>query len=101
MMYGATHSEPNVPTLAASAARVRAVSPRWAAEAHPAAALTARVDKASPLKERTQKRPISASRERRPLLPQTHRRLSSKDGTVPTPVATTLAHPADRDLVAT
>ena len=36
---------------------------------------------------------ISVGTERGPVLFQTHRRLSSNDGTVPAAVATTLAHP--------
>ena len=50
---------------------------------------TATVETTSPVKERVQKGTIWPSSERRPPLLHTQRRLSSKDGTVPTAVATT------------
>ena len=71
----------------------------WVAQA--AARLTASVERARPANESVQNGPISASSERRPVRPQTQRRFSSNDGTVPTAVATTLAHPAASVAVAT
>ncbi len=56
--------------------------------------LTAKVERARPENDRAQNGPTSAHSERRPDLPQTQRRLSSKEGTVPTAVAMTLAQPA-------
>lgn len=67
----------------------------------PAAALTATVERPRATNESKQKGPISAASDREPTLPQTQRRLSSKDGTMPTEVAMTLAQPAVVALVAT
>jgi hypothetical protein len=63
--------------------------------------LTAKVDSPRPTKESVQNGPISADRDRRPCLRQTQRRFSSNDGTVPTAVAITLAHPGVTVLRAT
>src|SRR5438270_23210 len=69
--------------------------------AHAAAPPTASVLRHSPARERTQKGITSATIERSPLFPHTQRRLSSKEGTVPTATATTLAQEAPRTPVAT
>lgn len=60
----------------------------------PAATCTASVESTSPLNESTQNGTTSAASERRPRRPQTQRRFSSNDGTVPTAVASTLDHAA-------
>lgn len=60
------------------------------------ARLTTRVDKPKPLNDNAQNGRISLPRERRSRLAQTQRRLSSKEGTVPTAVPTRLAQPGDR-----
>ena len=69
--------------------------------AHRAAASTATVESNSPANDNAQNGTISAATERSPVLCHTHRRLSSNDGTVPTAVATTLAHAGDAVRVAT
>lgn len=66
-----------------------------------ALAATAAVDRTRVTAERAVKGPTSRRTERGPERPQTQRRLSSKEGTVPTAVATTLAHAADMAPVAT
>jgi hypothetical protein len=57
---------------------------------------TVKVERARPANDIAVKGMTSPSREGSPLLLHTQRRLSSKDGTVPTAVATTFAHPAAR-----
>src|SRR5438105_11482906 len=92
----ATHSDPKAATLATSTARVRLKRLHPAASAHAAVIRTASVERERPAKERMQKGTISAAIERRPDLPHTQRRLSSKEGMVPTAVAAALAQPAGR-----
>jgi hypothetical protein len=78
--------------LADSTARVWAQWPQppVCPETHP----TATVDTSSPAKDRAEKGTIWPISDRRSRRAQTHRRLSSKDGTVPTAVASTLADTA-------
>lgn len=92
--YWAIHIEPNEARLVSAAmpARPPAPTPAWAA--HRVAQLTASVDTPSDRNDRAQKGATSPATERRPPLPHTHLRFNSKDGTVPTAVATTLAQPA-------
>ena len=59
------------------------------------------MDSARPANDSTQNGPTSPRSERVPVLRQTHRRLSSNDGTVPTAVAITLARPAGIALAVT
>jgi hypothetical protein len=99
--YCTIQSDPKVAMLAASTAIVRPVVPSWALVAQAAARLTASVDKPSPAKESAQNGPISASTDRWPVRPQTQRRFSSNDGTVPSAVAVTLAQAALMAPVAT
>jgi hypothetical protein len=87
--------------LASSTTSVRVAVETPACVAQVAAPLTASVDRARPANESTQNGSTSAPNDRRPDLPHTHRRFSSKDGTVPTAVATTLAQPSGIDPVAT
>src|SRR5438270_8197676 len=96
-----TQSDPKAVTLAASTSRVRMPAPTWAPEAQRAVNDTATVDRASPANDSAQKGPISPSSERLPVRRQTHRRLSSNDGTVPAAVAMTFAQPAGTAAVNT
>src|SRR5579884_2232448 len=101
MTYCAIHSDPKAATLAPSAASVRPAAPKPAWPAQAATTLTAAVDRPSPANDRAQNGPISAQRERGPPFPHTQHRLSSNDGTVPTPTAITLAQPGLTAPVAT
>src|SRR5438445_822077 len=74
----------------------------WASQRVPnTVTLAARAARARPVNDRAQKGATSARSDLGPRLRQTQRRLSSKEGTVPTPVAMTLAQPAVAVSVAT
>ena len=97
----ATHSEPKAATLASSTATVRPKAWKPMFVAHRAARLTNTVDRPRPANDIATNGTTWRETERSPVSPQTHRRFSSNEGTVPIAVATTLAQPAGRVLVAT